>query len=159
MTWRPATPDDATALRDLEREANLVGLAHVFPAADFPYPDEAVLAQWAATLDDPSVATEVYTDPEPVAFAAYDATGRIRHLGVRPDRWGSGLARQAVERSVVGIRASGREPTLWVLVANHRARGLYEHLGWKPTGREQAAEWPPYPTEIELHLPESAHGG
>ena len=42
--------------------------------------------------------------------------------------------------------------------ANHRARGLYEHLGWEPTGREQAAEWPPYPVELQLRMPESAHG-
>jgi hypothetical protein len=36
-----------------------------------------------------------------------------------------------------------------VLRENTRARGLYEHLGWAPTGREQAAEWPPYPVELE----------
>jgi hypothetical protein len=36
-----------------------------------------------------------------------------------------------------------------VLRANTRAQGFYEHLGWSPTGREQAAEWPPYPVELE----------
>ena len=44
------------------------------------------------------------------------------------------------------------------LYAHHRARALYEHLGWEPTGREQPAEWPPYPTELEYRLPEFAHG-
>ena len=39
MTWRTAGPDDAVALRDLERAANLVGLAHVFPVI-CPFPDE-----------------------------------------------------------------------------------------------------------------------
>ena len=64
---------------------------------------------------------------------------------MHPDRWGTGLAREGVELAVAAIRAAGRTPVLWVLVANHRARGLYEHLGWEPTGREQPAEWPPYP--------------
>ena len=50
-----------------------------------------------------------------------------------------------------------RWPTLWVLADNHRARGLYEHLEWQPTGRSRQDEWPPYPPELELTLPESRH--
>ena len=91
------------------------------------------------------------------AFTSWDATGRLRHLAVHPDRWGTGLAREGVELAVAAIRAAGRVPVLWVLVANDRARGLYEHLGWVETGRSQPAEWPPYPTEVEYRLPESAN--
>ena len=69
---------------------------------------------------------------------------------VRPSRWGTGLARRAVERAVGVTR-------LWCLVDNVHARGFYEHLGWRPTGREGAAEWPPYPVELEYRLPESGH--
>ena len=156
MTWRPAGPDDAVTLRDLERAANLVGLAHVF--AGLPFPDVAVLARWQSTLADPGVTVEVLEDPAPVALVAHDSAGRLRHLAVHPDRWGSGLARSAVARSVAAIRASGRTPVLWVLAANHRARRLYDHLGWEPTGREQPAEWPPYPVELQLRMPESGHG-
>jgi GNAT superfamily N-acetyltransferase len=152
MTWRTATPDDAVALRDLEREANLVGLAQVFGGR--PFPDAAVLDRWRATLADPAVRV-LMTE---AAFTAWDDTGRLRHLAVHPDAWGTGLARAGVELAVADIRAAGRTPVLWVLVANHRARGLYDHLGWEPTGREQPAEWPPYPQELELRLPESAHG-
>jgi hypothetical protein len=47
VTWRFAAPDDAVVLRDLEREANLVGLAHVFPG--LPFPDEGVLERWRST--------------------------------------------------------------------------------------------------------------
>ena len=96
MTWRTATADDAVALRDLEREANLVGLAHVFPG--LPFPDDGVLARWEATLADPSVTTEVFVDPQPRHVG--DATGRLRHLAVHPDRWGSGLATAGIERAV-----------------------------------------------------------
>jgi GNAT superfamily N-acetyltransferase len=166
VSWRRATADDAVALRDLERAANLAGLAHVFPAAQFPFPDDDVLARWRATLAEPGV-TVLVTDG---AFTSWDGDGRLRHLAVHPDRWGSGLGRQGVELAVAALRAAGATPTLWVLVANHRARRLYEHLGWEPTGRARRAEWPPYPEEIELGLrgstgvgpprvlPESGHG-
>jgi GNAT superfamily N-acetyltransferase len=146
MTWRTATPGDAIALRDLERAANRIGLAHVF--GDLPFPDEGVLARWEATLVDASV-TVLMTE---VAFTSWDADGRLRHLAVHPDHWGQGLAREGVQLAVAGIRAAGRTPVLWVLAANHRARGLYDHLGWAPTGRQRPAEWPPYPTELELAL-------
>jgi GNAT superfamily N-acetyltransferase len=138
-------------LRDLEREANLVGLAHVFPG--LPFPDEGVLERWRSTLVEPGV-TVLMTD---AAFTCWDDDGRLRHLAVHPDRWGTGLAREGVELAVSAIRAAGRVPVLWVLVANVRARALYEHLGWVETGRSQPAEWPPYPTEVEYRLPESAH--
>ena len=154
MTWRVAGPDDAALLRDLEREANLVGLAHVFPPAEFPFPDQGVLARWETTLVDPGVSV-LMTE---VAFSAWDRSGRLRHLAVHPDRWGTGLAREGVELAVTAIRGAGQTPVLWVLEANHRARGLYDHLGWVPTGREQPAEWPPYPVELELRMPESGHG-
>lgn len=154
MTWRAAGPDDAVGLRDLEREANLVGLAHVFPAADFPFPDDEVLARWRRVLTEPGVRVEVSDGPDgpgPDCFVAHDAT-TLRHLAVHPRRWGSGLARAAVTRAAEAIRAGGREPRLWCLAANHRALGLYLHLGWEPSGVEQRSEWTPYPVELELVL-------
>lgn len=144
--WRRAERGDAVALRDLERAANLAGLSHVF--GDLPFPDDGVLARWEATLVEPGVTVLVHA----AAFTSWDDSGRLRHLAVHPEHWGTGLARAGVELAVAGIRASGRAPTLWVLVDNRRARGLYDHLGWEPTGREQRAEWPPYPTEVELRL-------
>ena len=114
MEFRPAVPEDAAALTDLERDANLVALAHVF--GDTPYPWEEVYVCWDAVV--------------------------LRHLAVRPERWGDGLARRAIERAADAHR-------LWCLVENRRARGLYEHLGWQPTGLEREAEWPPYPREME----------
>lgn len=153
MSWRRATAEDAVALRDLEREANLVGLAHVFAGIEFP--DEAVLARWQIALNEPGVSVWVTAE----AFTSWDRAGRLRHLAVHPDAWGRGLAREGIELAVAGIRAEGNRPTLWVLDLNHRARGLYEHLGWTPTGRTREAEWPPYPTELELALPESRHAG
>lgn len=144
-TWRRATPDDAVDLRDLERAASSAGLGHVF--GDLPYPDDDVLARWALVLADPEVVTEVVEDARGlVAFAAHDGSS-LRHLGVRPDAWGRGLARDGVARAVA---AGARR--LWVLAENHRARGLYASLGWTPTGTEQECPWPPCPRELEYAL-------
>lgn len=151
--WRHATPDDAAALRDVERAANLVALAHVFPPGDFPFPDAEVLTRWRDVLATPEVTVEVVDGPAGlVAFTSYDASS-VRHLAVHPDAWGRGLGRAAVSRATLALAARGvGRPTLWVLRENHRARGLYGHLGWRPTGRTQPCPWPPYPLELELVL-------
>jgi GNAT superfamily N-acetyltransferase len=139
-TFRPATPGDAEALTALERDTNLVALAHVFPG--IPYPMDEVRERWLRLIADPAVRVEVVGSSRRLdVYLAWDRE-RLRHLGVRPELWGRGLARAAVERAT-GVRR------LWVLRANTRAQGFYEHLGWSPTGREQAAEWPPYPVELE----------
>ena len=138
--FRPATGDDADALAGLERDTNLVALAHVFPGV--PYPYDEVRERWRTLLADPAVRVEVSGPPGRLdVYLAWDDE-RLRHLGVRPELWGRGLARAAVERAT-GVRR------LWVLRDNTRARGLYEHLGWWPTGREQQTEWLPYPVELE----------
>lgn len=139
-TFRPATVADAEGLTALERDTNLVALAHVFPGV--PYPTDEVRDRWLRLLSDSSVRVDVVGPPERLdVYLAWDAV-RLRHLGVRPELWGRGLARAALERAS-GVRR------LWVLRDNLRARGFYEHLGWRPTGREQGAEWPPYPRELE----------
>lgn len=152
--WRRAGAADAAALMLAERATNLVALAHVFPPDRYPYPDADVLARWTLVLDDPGVTVEVVDGPTGViAFAAWDVR-TVRHLGVHPDHWGSGLARAGVERAVAAIRGGGETPYLKCLVDNHRARGLYEHLGWVPTGECGEAEFPPHPTEMGYLLPE-----
>jgi GNAT superfamily N-acetyltransferase len=149
MTFRPALPADARALRDLERAANLVALAHVFPPDLHPFPDSGVLARWVGVLADPAVAVEVVDgDAGLRCFVAWDHT-TVRHLAVHPDHWGTGLATAALLRAATSIRARDHEPLLWCLADNTRARAVYAHLGWEPTGRERRAEWPPHPVEQE----------
>lgn len=148
---RRAGPDDAAALTALERAASLAALGHVFPPDEYPYPTDEVRARWDATLAEPGVSVVVLEDPLlPGVLAAFVAVDgeRVRHLAVHPRRWGHGFARRILAEAT----ALTPRPRLWVLEANTRARGLYEHLGWVPTGRSQQAEWPPHPTEIELAL-------
>ena len=153
MTFRQAAPVDAVALLDLERDANLVGLGHVFDPARYPFPDNAVLSRWALVLDDPEVTVDVVDGNSGLqAYVAYD-DHLLRHLAVHPSAWGTGLARAAVDRAVTAMAAGGGgRATLWVLDQNHRARGLYEHLGWEPTGRHQECPWAPHPVELEYAL-------
>ena len=146
MSWRRATSDDVVVLRDLERDASLAGLAHVF--GDLPYPSDDVLARWALVLDDPEVVVEVLDGSAGLlALSAYDGQS-LRHLAVQPSAWRQGLGAAGVERAV----ATGAR-RLWVLELNTVARGLYERLGWAATGVTQDCPWPPYPVELEYALP------
>lgn len=153
--FRRADASDAPALLELERSANLAALGHVFPPDRHPFPDGDVLARWALVLSDPGACVDVVDDDEDgggllCVVASDDET--VRHVAVRPDAWGRGLGRACVERAADAIRAGGHTPRLWCLVDNHRARGLYEHLGWRATGVTAEAEWPPYPTQMEYTL-------
>ncbi|HEX6150964.1 GNAT family N-acetyltransferase [Nocardioides sp.] len=146
-TVRTATDADAAALAALERDANLPALAHVFPADEHPFPTAEVEARWRRLLTDPDVTVEVVdgSSGDLLAFVAYDEQV-LRHLAVHPSRWRLGWGRALVDRAVSRM---GPEPRLWCLVDNRAARLLYEGLGWQETGREQPAEWPPYPAEVE----------
>jgi GNAT superfamily N-acetyltransferase len=142
--WRAATDAAAPLLADLERDANLVALGHVFPAAEHPFPYDDVLARWRRTLAEPGVTVVVVDGSTGLdAYAAHDGL-TLRHLAVRPGRWGSGLGASAVAQA-----EAGGARRLWCLEANHRARRLYERLGWRASGVERTAEWPPHPVEIE----------
>ena len=149
--FREATLDDLTALLDLERAANLAGLGHVFPADRFPFPDDDVLARWALVLDEPGVDVLVRDAADGSGidlFAAYDDNS-LRHLAVHPDHWGDGLATTAIETVLHAMDVRGTTiAELWCLEENHRARRLYEYLGWRATSDRQEAPWPPHPTEM-----------
>jgi GNAT superfamily N-acetyltransferase len=150
--FRRATSDDLGPLRDLEREANLAGLAHVFPADRYPFPDDDVLARWALVLQDPTACVLVRDDVDRPGqldvLAAYDDRS-LRHLAVHPDRWGAGLASAAVDAVLAALAERGTTVAeLWCLHDNGRARRLYEHLGWRATDDRRPAPWPPYPVEM-----------
>ncbi|TCI99054.1 GNAT family N-acetyltransferase [Aeromicrobium sp. IC_218] len=148
---RPARAGDAEQLMDVERSAMTAALPHVFPPDEYPYPSAEVLARWRHELAEPAVDVRVVDDPAGgrrlAAFVAWRGE-RVLHLGVRPEHWRSGLG----TRLLAEATATAQRPALWVLAENHRARQVYEHRGWRPTGRTQRAEFPPYPTEIELEL-------
>ncbi|MDP3969399.1 MAG: GNAT family N-acetyltransferase [Nocardioides sp.] len=147
--FREATTADAAALCDLERAASQAALGHVFAPDRHPFPEDDVLTRWALVLQEPGARVLL---ADGIALVAHDLT-TLRHLAVHPDHWGEGWGRRGVEVAVAALRVAGTDhPTLWCLEENSRARGLYEHLGWEPTGATQEAAWPPYPTEMEYRL-------
>ena len=153
--FRDATDRDLLALTELERDANLAALAHVFAPEQFPFPFDDVLARWRLVLDDPTTVVRVL-DATAGALAAYVAYDEhtLRHVAVHPDRWGEGLGRTAVGIAVLGMAARGcPEASLWALVANDGARGLYAGLGWRETEETREAPWPPHPLESRWVLP------
>ncbi len=147
--FREATDADLLALTELERDANLAALGHVFPPEEHPFPFDDVLARWRLVLDDPSAVVLVRDAPGGLAaFAAYDDQ-TLRHLAVHPRHWGEGLATAAIETALHAMDLRGTSAaSLWVLEENHRARRLYSYLGWRETDERQEAPWPPHPTEV-----------
>lgn len=149
--FRTATEQDLLALAELERDANLASLGHVFPPDEYPFPFDDVLARWRLVLDDPSAAVLVLDAPDDhrlEAFVAHD-DDTLRHLAVHPDRWGEGVATAAIETALHAMDLRGTTAaSLWVLKDNDRARRLYSFLGWSPTEEEREAPWPPHPAEI-----------
>ena len=152
--FRLATAADAVALRDLERAANLAALAHVFPPERYPFPEDDVLARWVLVLAEPGVEVLVLEGADGLrAYAAHDDCW-LRHLAVHPRHWGEGIATAAVEAALAGMHRRGStNASLWCLAENHRARRLYEHLGWRATEERQEAPWPPHPVELRYTRP------
>lgn len=146
--FRSALAGDEDALTQLERAANLVALAHIFPPEQFGYPTDEVHDRWHRLVRDPAVQVAVVDGEDGLTALVAVDSDLLRHLAVRPDQWGRGLAGAALAWAV----EHGPVRRLWCLEDNGRALGLYAHLGWSPTGRRQRAEFPPYPDEIELAL-------
>jgi GNAT superfamily N-acetyltransferase len=74
-----------------------------------------------------------------VAGVVWAGGAELRQLWVRADRRGGGLGRRLVAAFEAGARARGAAK---VFVSSHsfQAPGLYEHLGYRATGR-----WDGYP--------------
>jgi RimJ/RimL family protein N-acetyltransferase len=159
--FRAATDDDLLDLAELERDANLAALGHEFPPERHPFPFDDVLARWRLVLEDPSATVLVHGRHGGLglsAVVAFDDTW-VRHVAVHPQVWGQGLATTGID---LALRSMARRGTavasLWVLEENHRARRLYEHLGWAPTDERREAPWPPHPSEIRHTRPVTAAG-
>ena len=110
-------------------------------------------AQWAsrltaATYDNSVFVAEV--DGKIAGFAScsaargedsLDGAGELEAIYLLPEHWGHGLGRALLDRAEGWLRKN-RHPiaTLWVLIANDRARKFYEAAGWTCEGTEQMYE-------------------
>lgn len=63
------------------------------------------------------------------------STAEVEYVGVRPGRWGAGLAGSVLRMLCAELAADGfTDAQLLVYVSNRRAAGLYAQLGWQPQG-------------------------
>src|SRR5665213_3546872 len=88
---RRARPDESETLLRIQREAAVTAFAHIFPPDRYPFPSDAVHADWQSALVDPEL--EIYVieiDGEPAGSVAI-VHGFLRNLYVLPEHQGSGV--------------------------------------------------------------------
>jgi GNAT superfamily N-acetyltransferase len=149
MNIRAATPADGETLFIIQRTAALAAYAHVFPPAEYAYPDDAVRAEWQQRLTDGETQTVIAErDGRALAYVAY-APELLASLYVLPDAQGTGVGSALHDAALAAQPALGASVCrLWVLTENHAARAFYEHRGWRKDGRRRTAQYPPYPEEV-----------
>lgn len=135
----------------MERAASTAAFAHIFPD-HLPFPADDVLARWAIVLDDPTVTVWIVEEKGlPVGYAAV-GDGWLRHLGVVPSRWGTGLADTLHDAVLAALTTAGTQTSyLWVLVDNHRARRFYRLRGWVETDIVEAEVFEPFPLKMQMY--------
>ncbi len=133
-------------LTEIQEDASLAGLGHIFPAERYPFPREAVLERWRTATD------TILADPDGLGFAAV-APPWLDALYVCPAAWGTGVADGLHERALEALRAAGVETAqLWVLEENRRARRFYERHGWYADGSTRVVPFPPHPLDLGYSL-------
>ncbi|WP_377641274.1 GNAT family N-acetyltransferase [Oryzobacter terrae] len=145
VSLRRMTAGDVEDVLDVQQPGAVLGLADVFPQELFPFPRETVGRRWRDEIADPVVdCLVVELDGAVVGFAA--TSGReVRHFGIAPALWGTGVAAAAHDALLDLMAARGiRRAWLTVYTDNHRGRRFYERLGWRPTGATSVGPVPPH---------------
>lgn len=131
----------------------VASLAHIFPPEQYPFPREAILERWHSELADPRFECLVHRRDGRIVGYVMGHQNWLNHIATLPSEWGSGLANVLMDAGTRARRAEGhRRLHLWVLKENHRARRLYDRLGWRPSGVEVAEPFPPHPDKLEYVL-------
>lgn len=149
---RPLTHADLDVLLEVQREAAVVGLGHIFPQDTHPFPTVAVRARWVSEIDAPDVdCFAVVTGGSLAGFAATRGA-ELLHFGTALHTWGSGLAASAHDEVLDHLRSQGHSQSwLWVFEENHRAVRFYRRRGWLPGEEKKPTSFPPHPLLRRLH--------
>jgi RimJ/RimL family protein N-acetyltransferase len=134
---RESGRDEAERHFEIQREASLAGLGHVY--GDEPFPDDAIRTRWQTF---PGTVVVVERDGRVVGVAGLEGEW-LMGFYVVPAYWGSGVADELHEAVVE--RGARR---LWCLEGNHRARRFYEKRGWTLNGESRVVEYPPHPLDV-----------
>ncbi|MFD6163342.1 GNAT family N-acetyltransferase [Nocardia sp. NPDC060256] len=149
VVLRAAGPPDATALARIQRDAELAAFSHIFPPDRYPYPFEAVVAEWDQARTDARIITAESAGRIIGVVAANP--GHLRSLYVSPPHWGTGIA-QLLHDNAIDAETNTDQWQLWVLKDNNRARRFYERQGWHADGRTKPLDYPPHPTLLGYQL-------
>jgi GNAT superfamily N-acetyltransferase len=146
---REARADEAEALAEIQRDASLAALSHIFPPEVYAFPMDDVRERWTAALADPETSVIVAElHGRPVGLAGYRADW-LDGLYVVPDHWARGLGVALHDRVLDQLRERGSAHChLWVLEHNHRARRFYERQGWEENGDTRVVPFPPNPLDV-----------
>ena len=150
---RVARPEEAQSLATVQERASVAALGHIFPPELYPYPRDAVLARWAAAVQDPAVRVLIAMSEGTPVGAACVREGWLDGLYGVPELWGGGLAGSLHDRSLELVRGLGSDSCrLWVLEDNIRARRFYERRGWRDNGETRVVPYPPNPLDVGYTL-------
>jgi GNAT superfamily N-acetyltransferase len=136
---RRGTTDEAEQLFEVQRASSLAGLAHIYPPAQYPYPDDAIRERWrtfAGTILVAEHGTHI------LGVAGIDGDWLLGFY-VLPEAWGTDVA-HALHAAAVDEGVT----QLWCLEENHRARHFYEQRGWATNGETRIVEYPPHPLDV-----------
>jgi GNAT superfamily N-acetyltransferase len=153
LTIRPARPDEAETLLEIQRDACVAAFAHIFPPKEYPYPSDDVRQIWREALSDPHV--EVYVaELHDRAVGAVAVKGDfLRNLYVLGAEHGSGVGSALHDFALERLRAAGhRRARLWTLEENWPARRFYERRGWTLTDETRVVPFPPNPIDVQYAL-------
>ena len=135
---RPATPEDARAIAEVQVETWRAAYIGVMPqeVLDGLDVDERAHA-WSHWL---SIETSAQFVAERsgacVGFVSAgpcqleEESGEVYAIYVRPDAWGTGSGWALMDAAVAWLADRWQEAILWVAEENPRARGFYERYGW-----------------------------
>jgi RimJ/RimL family protein N-acetyltransferase len=127
----------------IQREACLAGLAHIFPPDLYPFPDEEVLRRWQEFGGEVLVAER---NGRAVGIAGMQACW-LHGFYVRPEWWGTDVAGE-LHDAALAAAPDCPELRLWVLEENHRARRFYAKHGWRQNGDTRVVPFPPNPLDV-----------
>lgn len=146
---REARPDEAEALAEIQRDASLAALTHIFPPELYPYPIAEIRERWRDALADPAMAVLVAEgNGAAIGVAGYRAEW-LDGLYVERAWWSRGIGRQLHDEVLERLRRRGSARChLWVLEHNDRARRFYERLGWRENGDTRVVPFPPNPIDV-----------
>jgi GNAT superfamily N-acetyltransferase len=138
VSVRPASPDDARAIAEVQVATWRAAYVNVFPPAVLEGleidPRERMWRSFAGSPDGGLFVAE--RDARVFGFVSVgrsrepEGIGELYAIYVSPEAWGTGAGLALMEAGVGWLRERYTEAVLWVVAENPRARRFYERYGW-----------------------------